>query len=366
MPEIDAALVPAPPIVPLEKHAPSRRAFQGIPGVEITPSGRLWATWYAGGPTEGPENYVVLATSMDGGEHWEEVRAVDPPGQVRAFDPGLWIDPRGRLWWFWSQSYSRENGNINDGRSGVWVAVAPDADAPQWSPPRRIAHGVMMNKPTALSTGAWAFPTAVWANLGGFDAPPELKDERFSNLTETLDGGETFARAGGADIPFRCFDEHQIVERGDGRLWMLVRTFYGIGQSFSRDGGRTWSPGCDSLLGGPNSRFFIRRLASGNLLLINHRVDPEHPAARKDLTAKISTDDGKTWVGDLLLDARVDVSYPDGAQTKDGSLWVIYDHERYRGGNIFLAHFTEEDILAGSCVSPISRLRIPVSSYPFQ
>ena len=93
-----------------------------------------------------------------------------------------------------------------------------------------------------------------------------------------------------------------------GRLWMLVRTLYGIGQSFSSDHGRTWSLGEDSLLGGPNSRFFIRRLASGRLLLVNHADISAAAAAalcregktwrpRRKLTACLSEDDGKTWQG---------------------------------------------------------------------
>jgi hypothetical protein len=366
MRDIDQALVPVLSSPPEAKHAAGKRVFQGIPGMEITPSGRLWATWYGGGATEGPENYVILSTSTDGGGSWREVRVIDPPGFVRAFDPGLWLDPKGRLWWFWSQCYSRQDGHINDGRSGVWVSIADDPENPRWGAPMRIANGVMMNKPTVLSYGAWAFPSAVWANMGGCDALPELKAERFSSVVTSFDEGRTFAFAGGADVPFRCFDEHMVVERGDGRLWMLVRTLYGIGQSFSRDGGRTWTPGCDSLLGGPNSRFFIRRLASGRLLFVNHRVDPENPGHRKNLVATLSEDDGKTWKGELMLDERAGVSYPDGAQAEDGSLWVIYDHDRYRGGNILLVHFTEEDILAGRLVSKAARLRIPVSSYPFK
>ena len=31
------------------KHATGQRQFQGIPGIAVAPSGRLWATWYSGG-----------------------------------------------------------------------------------------------------------------------------------------------------------------------------------------------------------------------------------------------------------------------------------------------------------------------------
>jgi hypothetical protein len=76
------------------------------PGPEYGAGGRLWATWYSGGTNEGPENYVVLITSSDDGRTWSPIRLViDPPGYVRACDPNLWVDPRGRLWLFYAQAY---------------------------------------------------------------------------------------------------------------------------------------------------------------------------------------------------------------------------------------------------------------------
>ena len=83
---------------PTLKHSTQSRQFQGIPGIEITPGGRLWATWYSGGTGEGPDNFVVLVTSDDGGKNWSEpVAVVDPRGNDRTFDPTLWIGPDGIL-----------------------------------------------------------------------------------------------------------------------------------------------------------------------------------------------------------------------------------------------------------------------------
>ena len=44
--------------------------------------------------------------------------------------------------------------------------------------------------------------------------------------------------------------------------------------------------------------------------------------------------------------------------TGDGSLFIIYDHERTKNGDILMARITEDDILAGRLVSPASRLKI--------
>lgn len=357
---------------PAVRHATAARQFQGIPGMAVAPSGRLWATWYSGGVTECPDNFSLLVTSADDGRTWSEpVAVVDPPGGVRAYDAAVWCDPAGRLWWFWAQACPAD-GQINDGRAGVWAACAADSAAaqPSFSTPRRFANGVMMNKPTVLSSGEWALPTAVWEYHNPLVT--ELKGERLSNLVASTDQGATFQWRGGANIAHRSFDEHMIVERRDGRLWMLVRTQYGIGQSFSTDRGRSWSPGENSRLGGPNSRFFIRRLASGRLLLVNHAdLTPEAAVERflagqtwrprSHLTAFLSEDDGQSWQGGLLLDERVGVSYPDGDQRADGLIYIIYDHERYKKGAILMATFREEDVLAKRTVSQDAQLRLLIN-----
>jgi len=101
-PAADPALAPPPVLAPPgRKYADDTRRWQGIPGIERAANGRLWAVWYSGGDNEGPENYVVLVTSDDDGKTWSGPRlVVDPPGNVRAFDPCLWHDPGGRLWLF--------------------------------------------------------------------------------------------------------------------------------------------------------------------------------------------------------------------------------------------------------------------------
>lgn len=337
---------------PLEKHAVSQRVFQGVPSIERTNKGCLWVAYYTGGQDEGPDNFVVLQKSDDGRTWLPPQLIVDPPGKVRAFDPCLWLDPSGRLWLFWSQSYG-----LYDGRCGVWCSVCsnPDQEEIKWSSPRRIGNGIMLNKPTVLASGEWLLPTCLWAHKKSY--LNDLPAERYSNILSSSDQGETFAIKGRADVPNRHCDEHMVVERQDGSLWMLVRTTYGIGESISHDQGKTWSPGRPTRIGGPNSRFFIRRLRSGRLLLVNHFGF----SGRSHLTAQLSEDDGLTWSDGLLLDERKNVSYPDGVETADGIIYIVYDRERYRDMEVLMAVFTEADIQAGRCVTDVARLKVIVS-----
>jgi hypothetical protein len=337
---------------PKTEHAVTNRAFAGIPSLAIAPKGRLWATWYAGvTPGEDLNNYVVLSTSGDNGKTWSEMLVVDPDagGPVRSFDPELWVSPDGRLFFFWAQM---EKGR-SDAQLGVWCIETsePDAAQPTWSKPRRLGDGVMMCKPLALSSGEWVLPISRWRE----------HDESAQCMVST-DAGVTWTRRGGCNVPkdVRQFDEHMFVERCDSSLWLLARTTYGIGESVSTDSGRTWPELKPSGILHTPSRFFIRRLVSGNLLLVKHGpLDTR--TSRSHLTAYISKDDGRTWSGGLMLDERLGVSYPDGQQTADGLIRIVYDYNRVDDRNILMAAFREEDVAAGKAVSGDVQLRQLVS-----
>lgn len=357
----DPALQPATlNLEPGREYREQNRIFQGIPGIEISPNGRLWATWYGGGDWEGPDNYVMLASSDDQGKSWSELKlVVDPPGEVRAFDPCLWMDPSDRLWLFWAQAY-----HFWDGRGGVWAVNTsqPDLGTPDWSAPVRIADGVMMNKPLILEEKTWLLPVAVWnIPLRGGEIRFEYRmgDLIGSNVIASRDQGESWFLLGQAAIPGVVCDEHMLIDRRDGVLWMLARTEYGIGESFSRDRGESWSPGRPSKLNHiPKARFCIRRLQSGNLVFINH--SPPGGKTRSHLTAYLSEDEGETWQGGLVLDERQGVSYPDLTEGKDGLIYCIYDYSRREEKEILMAVFREEDIPAGKFL-PSSRSRVLVN-----
>src|SRR5690606_23197295 len=156
---------------------------------------------------------------------------------------------------------------------------------------------------------------------------------------------KTWSVRGACNVPKseRVFDEHMIVERKDGSLWMLVRTRYGIGESFSKDKGRTWSALKQSNIQHTSSRFFISRLNSGNILLVKHGpIDVK--TGRSHLMAFISKDDGNTWSKGLLLDERLGVSYPDGQQMKDGTIAITYDYDRKQEQLILMTTFKEQDV----------------------
>lgn len=360
----DLALIPPTPNTsPLPEYAYENLDYGMTIGLERTPVGRLWACWVAGG--DSPKAYFLLASSDDDGETWSQPRMVldshssDLPLDRSILVGNLWTDPLGRLWLFFDQSIG-----MFDGRAGVWATVCenPDADMPTWSTPRRIWHGVMLNKPTVLSTGEWLLPISL-DQRPGFGPFHELHHDldplRGANLFVSNDSGETFERRGAVRVPNPDWHEHMLVERRDGSLWMLVRTAQGMMQSTSTDGGRTWAePTWPEGLSQPNARFFLRRLQSGRVLLIKHGDRAGEHHGRVQLSAWLSEDEGASWQGGLILDERPGISYPDGTQAPDGVLYISYDRNRSTDGEVLLARFTEADILAGKPVSPRSKLKM--------
>ncbi len=344
----------------LKQYDAPYRIWQGVPGIERSRKGRLFATFYSGGIQEEHGNYAVLIQSDDDGWSWSSpIAAAYQSENSRCYDPCLWIDPNGRLWFIWSVMP----------KHAVYAAICddPDAETLVWHEETVIGHDVMMNKPIVTSSGRWLFPIAVWdKKIRHID--PSAAEETGAFLYESTDEGKSFQRLGTPSLTARSFDEHMVLERKDRTLMMLTRTHYGISQTCSEDGGKSWGEEQPFSMGGPDSRFHIRRLKSGRILLINHYMF----TGRNNLTAFLSDDECKSWKWRLLLDERSNVSYPDAAESEDGYIYIIYDRER--GGfkrsyeearaearEILLAKITEADIMSGRLTDENSRIKQVVS-----
>jgi len=95
--------------------------------------------------------------------------------------------------------------------------------------------------------------------------------------------------------------------------------------------------------------------------LIKHGDRIDAHKGRVELSAWLSGDDGESWHGGLVLDERKGVSYPDGFQAPDGTIYISWDRNRSTNGEILMARFTEEDILAKAFKGPNSRTRMLIS-----
>ena len=169
----------------------------------------------------------------------------------------------------------------------------PDAEEPAWGAELRMGYDVpfcfRLNKPVVLASGEWVMPVTHAAAV-------------------TKDWFAADAQVQGVGI--------------------------------SRDRGVTWSAGEPTGIRNPGSRFFIRRLASGEWLLIN---SPD-PRRRTGIVACMSSDEGASWSAALVLDPRDQVSYPDAAIGADGVVYAVHDRDRSGAAEILLSRFRLKDV----------------------
>lgn len=359
-PDVYNAPVPA-------RYLDENRMFLCGPGIAVSPGGRLWVTFKTGDIGEDEDNCTVVVTSGDKGETWSKpVLAVDIAGPVRTNDPGIWTDPNGKVTLMFGQVHG-----FWDGRGGLWTMTAENGDEEntKWSEPVRLCDGYTKNKPFITEDGKWLYLIEHMGPKGwrgryakGASMDPALIHPRpelnHANVFVSEDQGKTLSYLGQSNIPVKdkTFQEHMIVEKKDGTLWMLGRTNYGVGEAFSKDQGKTWTEMAPAKgIQGPSSRTFFQRLKSGNILLIKNGAEINEPSGRTHMTAYLSEDEGATWPHKLLLDERA-TSYPDAAEDKDGVLHIVHDFERHGAKIVSYHRITEADIKAGKLVGKGSLL----------
>lgn len=379
--EVAVKLPPELRMTDISAYSTNRLSFALNNGLAMTKGGRIWASWIAGG--DGYKSFTVANWSDDGGETWSDVKLViDGHNKFvvtsRTNIIGtFWLDPDGVFHLYTDQTVMHF-----DGRAGVWESVChnPDAEKPEWSAPRRIADGHLLNKPIVLKDGSWAMSVYLndtWRGQGSFPgAFPELDPLRGMTCFVSTDHGKTWERRGTVKIAEKGlgnigdWQESQLLE-ADGALHVFARAMDGSAPRFmtaqSTDGGRTWSKAVPHpFLKHTNARFQMVKLASGNVVFVKHgrpdeaTVPWQNGRGRVRMTAYLSEDGGKTWKGGLEI-WKGKGSYPDLFQAPDGYIYVSHDHERANDAEVILHRFNEADILAGKIVSPKGKLNRLVS-----
>ncbi len=289
------------------------------------------------GGDEAPNNYNVIMRSRDNGNSWQTVCILDHIDSVRMHEPIMWCDNAGTVWHFWAQSY-----NWWDGRGGVWaIKLDIDGDCIKWSAPKRLCSGVMATPPITLADGKVMLPVSIWQRWKGqIHDYPNWGDSSVY-ITESPD--KPLTRVGGTFDERSTFDENAIVQRSDGSIYMIIRCDNYIAYTESFNFGRDWSKP-QKLMDHCSSRSYMARFPSGNYLLVTNN----DTNIRSNMTAFISTDECRTWQPKLLLDERAWTSYPAGHIDESGRAFVTYDFNRVDDKEIFLASFTEEDMMNGS------------------
>ncbi|WP_316785065.1 sialidase family protein [Pedobacter frigiditerrae] len=153
----------------------------------------------------------------------------------------------------------------------------------------------------------------------------------------------------GGDTPIGELNESQLVSQQNGDLLLIGRTLNpkaGAYQAkvWSKDGGVTWSRVLqyDTALTGKVCDIGLTNY-SPTTYLISQPVDPTQ---RKDLSIRMSKDEGKTWPIARLLEAG-GATYSDLAVLPDKSIICLYGHggRKHMPQKVSLARFNMEWLL---------------------
>ncbi|PRD52032.1 sialidase family protein [Sphingobacterium gobiense] len=201
-----------------------------------------------------------------------------------------------------------------------------------WSKPQRLAGkllGPIKNKPIQLADGTI---------LSGSS---DENDGWKAHIERSTDGGKSWTFIGPLN------DGEQIgaiqpalLTHADGGIQMLCRTSTKgerIAETWSRDGGLTWSEMTKTTLPNNNSGLDAVTLQDGrHLLIYNHATRGQEGMGHKGrgvLNLAVSKD-GKEWEAALVLDyldaPEKQYSYPSIIQTSDGLVHIVYTWHRER------------------------------------
>ncbi|WP_428661405.1 sialidase family protein [Runella sp.] len=330
------------------------RGFQGITSVGYN-AGIYYIAMMCGVKGEEPGGYISVASSNDEGATWKLNRLIIAPSKdsLRHFDPSFWNDKSGDLHMSWTLS----DGMWDGAKGGVWhVKMKERDDKLVITKPKRLFSGVMNVKPLQMDStvlfpvSGWNFWDAVYGGHQYIRTPDEINGPVV--YKSTFDKSETgfTPPAKLYMIPTvlpRTFDEFMLVNFGKDSLIAMLRTNLNMGISKSFDGGKTWGRQEEFKGVGQttSSRFYFGKLKSGNLLLILN-----NSTGRKNMTAYLSKDKGKTWPYKLVIDER-DNSYPDVVLNSNNEICVVYDRRRGDTGEIYFCKISENDIVGGDSKS---------------
>ena len=298
--------------------------------VEVEP-GKLAAAWFGGTRERNPDVCIYVAHFENGkwGKGVQVADGVQKEGErLPTWNPVLFKAPEdGPLVLFYKVGPSPRE---------WWGMYKTSTDGGKtWSDAVRLPDGVLgpiKNKPVVLKDGAWLAPSST-ENRDGWQVQFERSD----------DGGKTWAIIGPVDKgPGLEAIQPSILFHKDGSLQALCRSRQGsVAQTWSKDGGKTWTALTASVLPNPNSGTDAVTLADGRQLIVyNHTGHRPHEAKgnRYPINVAIS-DDGLAWKTLMTLDTepnKAGYAYPAVIQASDGQIHITYTWDRTRIKHVVL------------------------------
>ena len=293
-----------------------------VMSVYSTPSGyysKPGTTWIAGRVTK------------DGGKTWSPEQVIARHPDCQPSHPSVLSTRDGVIHVFY----------LGFKKAGKWQGVNPSDDAQSdmwttrsrdngetWSEPQLIFKGYTGASNGAIETrdGHLIVPYSHYVNDPG---------RLVSQASVSSDGGKTWSLGNAIDIGGAGDHEGAlepcVLELKDGRVWMLIRTTRKVfWESFSNDGGKTWSEANPTTIDANSSPGHLTRLADGRIALVWNATKK----GRTELHLGLSSDEGKTWTPSMVVAQGTPggATYPFVIEIDPSELWIGY-HNVPKGWN---------------------------------
>lgn len=271
---------------------------------------------------------LLLKRSTDGGRTFSRQQVVWDDGENVCGNPCPVVDRQtGVIWLLLTHNLGTDPepkiiARTSQGTRTVWVSRSTD-DGLTWSKPEEITVATKKPDWTWYATGPGA---GIQLRSGRLLIPCDHIEAdtkaHFSHVIYSDDHGATW-KLGGRAGPDT--NECEAVELADGSVMLNMRNYdrrqNARAVATSRDGGLTWGAvHHDPVLVEPICQASIRRLDAGRIVFSN----PAEAKARKEMTLRISRDEGRTWpVAKVLWPGAA--AYSCLAVREDGKILCLYE-----------------------------------------
>ena len=331
----------APKVTVFESRSDGYRAFR-IPAIVLAANGDLLA--FAEGRKHGLSDAgnidIVVKRSTDQGRSWGPLQLVqdewsDPNSNITIGNPvpvvdRLLIESPGRVWLVFTRNNERVFVASSDDHGTTWSGrreITDTAKKPDWGwYATGPGHGIQLERNSFR---------------GRLLIPCDHRDRENkswgAHMLYSSDHGATWQigavdtrAATGAIHP----NENQAAELLDGRIYVNARDQHGTNPAtravaYSSDGGMSFDA---PFMAEPNitttvvQNSVIRFVAKDNVSELNILIYccPGDPKARRDLTLRVSLDEGRSWTKGTLLHEGP-AAYSDLVQLDERRIGVLYE-----------------------------------------
>lgn len=295
-------------------HDPSPRGvYRWSEGTTIALDGKkhllMLVTAFGHGGHDNSTATILGFESIDGGVTWtpqDKAKVFQENiGKQNVMSPSLLRLDTGDLLCFFAVKNSFDD-------CGSWMRSSID-NGKTWSDPTKLPYvgygGSSCDRAIQLSTGRIILPSWVSMDrLASSHAYVLYSDDRGKTWKRTELISTPKGSSGRKTDP--AAEEPAVIELKDGRLLMFMRDYLGwIYRSFSADKGATWSKPESSGIPSPGSMVTLKRLPTGDLLLIYNWAPQDEisgPFPRNFISSLISRDEGRSWANLRHLDGAFD------------------------------------------------------------